>query len=90
MWRYYLLAVRPESSDADFNWDEFADRNNNELLKNLGNFVNRALKFVYDRFDKQIPGIGSPAQEAERNLIASVLALRVPTAFTPAFSAQLN
>ena len=24
VWRYYLIAVRPETSDADFNWDEFA------------------------------------------------------------------
>jgi hypothetical protein len=24
VWRYYLLAVRPESSDADFVWNDFA------------------------------------------------------------------
>ena len=46
MWRYYLLANRPESSDADFKWSDLAAKNNNELKNNLGNFVNRALKFV--------------------------------------------
>lgn len=41
VWRYYLLANRPEASDTDFKWADLAARNNNELLKNLGNFVNR-------------------------------------------------
>ncbi len=41
MWRYYLLANRPESQDYDFKWADLQARNNNELLKNLGNFVNR-------------------------------------------------
>ncbi|KAJ1971427.1 methionine--tRNA ligase mes1 [Dimargaris xerosporica] len=46
VWRYYLLANRPESSDSIFTWDEFIARNNNELLANLGNFCNRVLKFI--------------------------------------------
>ena len=24
VWRYYLFSVRPEASDSDFNWDDFA------------------------------------------------------------------
>ncbi len=32
---------RPETSDSIFTWSEFISRNNNELLNNLGNFVNR-------------------------------------------------
>ena len=32
VWRYYLLANRPETSDTDFKWDDFIARNNNELL----------------------------------------------------------
>jgi methionyl-tRNA synthetase len=45
--RYYLLASRPESNDSDFRWADLAQRNNSELLRNLGNFVNRVLTFSY-------------------------------------------
>lgn len=37
VWRYYLLANRPEQQDTDFMWDNLAAHNNNELLKNLVN-----------------------------------------------------
>lgn len=46
VWRYYLAASRPETSDSQFSWTDFVSRNNNELLANLGNFVNRLIKFV--------------------------------------------
>lgn len=47
VWRYYLLANRPESADTDFKWSDLAAKNNGELLANLGNFINRGLSFVY-------------------------------------------
>ena len=46
VWRYYLLSNRPEVSDSDFKWTDMIARSNNELLANLGNFVNRALAFT--------------------------------------------
>ena len=49
IWRFYLLSRRPETSDSEFNWDLFISVNNNLLLKNLGNFVSRVLKFVNSR-----------------------------------------
>jgi methionyl-tRNA synthetase len=55
VWRYYLLSVRPESADTDFRWGDLAARANGELLKNLGNFVNRALVFVAKFFDGRVP-----------------------------------
>lgn len=55
VWRYYLLSIRPETSDAMFSWDEFIAGNNNVLLNNFGNFVNRALKFVASQYDSVIP-----------------------------------
>lgn len=57
VWRYYLLINRPEKSDSEFSWKEFIDRNNNELLANLGNLCNRALKYAYTNYEKQIPKI---------------------------------
>jgi methionyl-tRNA synthetase len=29
VWRYYLLVNRPEVSDSEFSWKDFADKNNN-------------------------------------------------------------
>ena len=56
VWRYYLLYNRPETSDTVFEWQDFADKTN-DLLKNLGNFINRALKFIAMQFDGKIPAI---------------------------------
>jgi len=55
VWRYYLLANRPESSDSEFTWDDFVTKANSELLNNLGNFVNRMLKFVIAKFEGVLP-----------------------------------
>ncbi len=41
--RYYLVAAGPETQDSDFTWSEFVRRNNDELLANWGNLVNRTL-----------------------------------------------
>ncbi|ORE02919.1 methionyl-tRNA synthetase [Rhizopus microsporus var. microsporus] len=55
VWRYYLLSVRPESSDSMFTWSEFITKNNSELLNNFGNFVNRAIRFIFAKYDGVIP-----------------------------------
>ena len=57
VWRFYLLANRPESGDSLFSWKEFIARNNNELLANLGNLVNRVLKFLTAKYDGTVPAI---------------------------------
>jgi methionyl-tRNA synthetase len=46
VFRYYLLAGRPETTDTDFRWADLAERNNSELLNNVGNFVNRTVTFA--------------------------------------------
>ncbi|CDK29814.1 unnamed protein product [Kuraishia capsulata CBS 1993] len=55
VWRYYLASVRPETSDSQFSWAEFIGKNNNELLANLGNFVNRLVKFVVAKYNGVVP-----------------------------------
>ncbi|XP_058057768.1 methionine--tRNA ligase, cytoplasmic [Anopheles bellator] len=55
VWRFYLAACRPEGQDSSFSWNDLQARNNNELLKNLGNFANRALVFCEKFFDSVIP-----------------------------------
>ena len=39
--RYVLLANMPETKDSEFTWADYQARVNNELVGNLGNFVNR-------------------------------------------------
>ena len=46
VWRFYLLYIRPETQDSTFEWEDFMYKNNSELSKNLGNFINRSLKFL--------------------------------------------
>lgn len=55
VWRYYLLAVRPEQSDTDFKWTDFVAKNNNELLANLGNLINRVLAFLGKYYKLTVP-----------------------------------
>ncbi|KAJ7475900.1 tRNA synthetases class I (M)-domain-containing protein [Mycena latifolia] len=58
VWRYYLLSARPENADSTFSWAECIAANNNILLNNFGNFVNRALKFVASQYDSVLPDGG--------------------------------
>ncbi|KAI0567537.1 methionine--tRNA ligase cytoplasmic [Gracilaria domingensis] len=55
VWRYYLLLNRPEGSDAVFTWDDLAVKNNDELIKTLGNFMNRVITFLYKSFKGVVP-----------------------------------
>jgi methionyl-tRNA synthetase len=55
VWRYYLISMRPEAADTLFKWDDFTAKNNNELLSNLGNLINRILVFTFKNFEGKIP-----------------------------------
>jgi len=57
--RYCLSINMPESKDADFSWDEFQRRNNEELVSTLGNFVHRVLTFIDRFYDGVIPEPGT-------------------------------
>ena len=48
--RYFLTAAGPETQDSDFTWAEFVRRNNDELVANWGNLVNRTLTIAYRNF----------------------------------------
>jgi methionyl-tRNA synthetase len=48
--RYFLTAAGPETQDTDFTWAEFVRRNNDELLANWGNLVNRTLANAHRNF----------------------------------------
>jgi methionyl-tRNA synthetase len=44
--RYYVAVAGPENQDTDFTWAEFVRRNNDELVANWGNLVNRSVSFA--------------------------------------------
>ncbi len=56
--RYTLAKNMPETRDADFSWEEFQARHNNELADILGNFVNRTLTFIHNYFNGKLPRAG--------------------------------
>ncbi|KAH9995793.1 tRNA synthetases class I (M)-domain-containing protein [Russula vinacea] len=77
VWRYYLLSTRPETADATFSWVDCVAANNNILLNNFGNFVNRAIKFVLSQYRGTIPegdtpGPLSPNDENDSEFVADV------------------
>ncbi len=53
--RYTLTANAPETKDNDFTWKDFQDRNNNELVAILGNFVNRTLVLTQKYYEGVVP-----------------------------------
>lgn len=57
--KYVLTANAPETKDNDFTWRDFQNRNNNELVAVLGNFVNRALVLTQKYFNGVVPETGS-------------------------------
>lgn len=70
VWRYYLLANRPETGDSQFEWKSFIAANNSVLLANLGNFVNRLIKFVNAKCDGTIPKFSASYEEPETEFSA--------------------
>ncbi|KAJ3215037.1 putative methionine--tRNA ligase, cytoplasmic protein rar1 [Dinochytrium kinnereticum] len=71
VWRYFLLYNRPETSDSQFAWQPFILANNSELLANLGNYVNRVIKFTAAKYESVMPEY-SLTGEAEVKLLADV------------------
>ena len=57
VWRFYLLKTRPEKNDTLFQWNDFQDKINNELIANIANLVNRVTQFVFKYMAATIPGI---------------------------------
>lgn len=50
VWRYYLLSIRPEKTDGNFEWDDFYLKTNNDLVGNFGNLFNRVLNLSFNKF----------------------------------------
>ncbi len=65
-WRFYLASILPESKDSNFDWTDFQNRINGELIANYGNLFYRATYFIEKNFGGKLPE-GTLGEE-ERNL----------------------
>ncbi|WP_432255706.1 methionine--tRNA ligase [Limimaricola sp. AA108-03] len=70
-WRWWLLSHAPESSDAEFTWENFQQSVNKDLADVLGNFVSRVTKFCRSKFGEEVPAGGAHG-ERELALIADL------------------
>ena len=53
--RYFLLREVPFGQDGDFSEESLKARLNDELVANIGNFINRVLTFIWTRFSGIVP-----------------------------------
>lgn len=58
-WRWHLMANAPESDDASFTLEHFANVANKDLADVLGNFVNRITRFCQAKFGEIVPMDGA-------------------------------
>lgn len=66
--RYALLSEVPTFSDGDFSERMLIEKNNNELLANLGNLVNRTMVFLERNFGGKVPVAGDLTEDDRRFL----------------------
>ena len=59
--RFYLTSLIPETSDSSFTWKGLELKINSELANNIGNFINRAMKFSAKNWPE---GLGADKFEA--------------------------
>ena len=52
--RFYLTSLIPETNDSSFTWKGMELKINSELANNVGNFINRAMKFSASKFPEGI------------------------------------
>ncbi len=69
--RYYLCSIMPETRDSEFKWKEFQERNNQELINNFGNFVNRTLKFI-DKYNESMIPKPQNLSEEDKEMLSEV------------------
>ena len=70
-WRWWLLSHAPETSDAEFTWENFQASVNKDLADVLGNLVSRVTKFAKSKFGETIPSGGAYGPQ-EAALIADL------------------
>jgi methionyl-tRNA synthetase len=52
--RFYLASIMPETHDSNFTWEDFLQKNNDLLVAQIGNYVNRTLSIYKGHQGKDI------------------------------------
>ncbi len=60
--RYYLAANAPEGRDTNFSWEDFIQRNNDELSDVIGNLGHRVFTFLDRYFEGKVPEGGAEGE----------------------------
>ncbi|MBK6373844.1 MAG: methionine--tRNA ligase [Saprospiraceae bacterium] len=53
--RYVMIRNMPEQRDSEFTWRNFQEINDNELVGNLANFVNRVMVLTHKFYNGKVP-----------------------------------
>ncbi|HLG37804.1 MAG TPA: methionine--tRNA ligase, partial [Nitrososphaera sp.] len=71
--RFYIASVITYSQDdLNFDFDGFYEKINNELIANVGNFVNRALSFTQKSFSGRVPEPLNKADDVQNETLSTV------------------
>lgn len=60
--RYYLIKNMPELKDSEFTMKGFQESNNNELVNNLANFINRVIVLSNKYYEGEVPAFDEDLQ----------------------------
>lgn len=72
--RFYIASVVTYSQDdLNFDFDGFYEKINNELIANVGNFVNRALSFTQKSFSSKVPEPLNKADDVQNETLSTVV-----------------
>lgn len=61
--RYCLATIIPEQKDSEFTWKDFQEKNNNELVAIIGNFVQRVMVLCHKYYGGHAPEPGTSAPD---------------------------
>lgn len=68
--RYALATILPEFRDSEFTWKDFQDKNNNELVAIIGNFVQRVFVLCNKYYGGKVPQpASSNAAQGEQDTV---------------------
>jgi methionyl-tRNA synthetase len=67
--RYCLGSIIPEQKDSEFTWKDFQDKNNNELVAILGNFVQRVFVLCHKYYGGKAPLPVAPGAADQQDLL---------------------
>lgn len=80
VWRFMIMANRPEKKDVDFSWDTLLHTINADLVGNLGNLAYRITTFLKKRF-KTIPPESDKPQDRDAIEKAAGFVEKIKAAF---------